>query len=308
MKTQVSLEQWQALIAVVEHGGYAQAAEALGKSQSAVSYAIQKLESSLGVAVLALVGRKAELTPAGRTLLQRAKVLVEEARQIENMAGQFTQGWEAEIHMAVETLFPPWLLLEVLQQFCNDAPQTRVDVAETVLSGTQEAILQRKVDLAISGIVPVGFLGDPLLTIRFIAVAHPDHPLHHLGREITDQDLRQHRQLVVRDSGSQRRIDAGWLGSHQRLTLSNQSMAIEAATKGLGFAWFPDLKMRDELEQGTLKALPMKEGRERRVQLNLVYSSGDYAGPATRHLGELIRQTVEHHFPDGALTKCPDLP
>ena len=35
----VSLEQWRALIAVVEAGGYAQAAEALHKSQSAVTYA-----------------------------------------------------------------------------------------------------------------------------------------------------------------------------------------------------------------------------------------------------------------------------
>ena len=38
----ISLEQWRALVAVVEAGGYGQAAEQLHKSQSTVTYAIQK--------------------------------------------------------------------------------------------------------------------------------------------------------------------------------------------------------------------------------------------------------------------------
>lgn len=298
MKTQVSLEQWQALIAVVEHGGYAQAAEALNKSQSAVSYAIQKLESSLGIPVLAIQGRKAELTPAGQILLQRAKTLVHEAQQIEALAAQFGQEWEAELNIAVDTLFPPWLLLDALSTFSQEASQTRVDMQETVLSGSYEALVKRQVDLAITGSVPPGFLADPLLMIRFIAVAHPDYPLHQLGRSLTYQDLRQHCQLVVRDSGTQR-ADSGWLGSQQRLTLSNQSTSIQAACKGLGYAWFPEVKISQELEQGHLKPLPMLEGSERRVQLYLVYSQGDYAGRATRHLGELIRSTVAQNFPEG---------
>lgn len=295
MKTQVTLEQWQALIAVVEQGGYAQAAEALDKSQSAVSYAIQKLESSLGIPVLAIQGRKAHLTAAGEVLLQRAKTLVHEAQQIEALAAQFGQRWEAEVSMAVETLFPPWLLLDALSAFSESAPQTRVDVKETVLSGTHDAVISREVDLAITGQVPTGFLGDPLLMITFIAVAHPDHPLHQLNRPLGYQDLRQHRQLVVRDSGA-RRSDSGWLGAQQRLTLSNQNTAIEAACKGLGYAWFPRLKILDELAQKQLQPLPLQEGAERRVQLYLVYSQGDYAGRAARHLGETIKAAVAHHL------------
>ncbi len=295
MKTQVSLEQWQALIAVVDHGGYAQAAEALNKSQSAVSYAIQKLESSLGIAVLAIQGRKAELTPAGQVLVQRAKVLVQEAANIEALAHQFEQQWEAEISMAMETLFPPWLLLEALSEFSEQAPHTRVDVQETVLSGTHDALLSRSVDLAITGQVPPGFLADPLLQIRFLAVAHPEHPLHQLERTVNYQDLRQHRQLVIRDSGP-RRTDAGWLGAQQRLTLSNQTTAIEAACKGLGYAWFPELKIQRELADGRLKTLEMHEGGERQVQLYLVYSKGDYAGRATRCLGEAIQRQVDAHI------------
>jgi len=68
-----SLEQWAVLAAVVDHGGFAQAAAALNRSQSAVSYAVARLQESLGVALLVIEGRKAVLTAHGRALLKRSR-------------------------------------------------------------------------------------------------------------------------------------------------------------------------------------------------------------------------------------------
>ena len=45
----ITLEQWRCLVAVVDYGGYAQAAEQLNKSQSSVTYAVQKLQWLLKV-------------------------------------------------------------------------------------------------------------------------------------------------------------------------------------------------------------------------------------------------------------------
>ena len=64
----VTLDQWQALIAVVETGTYAKAAHHLHKTQSAVTYAVEKLESLLAVKVFEIKGRKAVLTPTGDLL------------------------------------------------------------------------------------------------------------------------------------------------------------------------------------------------------------------------------------------------
>src|SRR5690606_27535069 len=74
----VTLEQWAVLQAVVEEGSFARAAEALNKSQSAVSYALKDMQQQLPVEVLTLKGRKAELTEAARLLLRRASALLEE--------------------------------------------------------------------------------------------------------------------------------------------------------------------------------------------------------------------------------------
>ncbi len=288
----ISLEQWRALIAVVEAGGYAQAAEALNKSQSTVSYAVAKLEDLLEVKVFEIQGRKAVLTPVGETLYRRARQLLDEASGLEKAGRDMAAGWEAEIRIAVDHLFPGEILLRVLGQFSDHCRQTRVQLYETVLSGNEEALMEGRVDVAITPIVPVGFLGDPLMRIRFLPVAHPDHPLHKLGREVSYQDLRQHRQMVIRDSGSRVNRDAGWLGSEQRWTVSNNTTSIKSVCLGLAFAWLPELDVQQELASGQLKVLPMREGQERFAQLYLVFADRDYAGPATRQFAEMILQGV----------------
>lgn len=287
----VTLDQWQCLVAIVESGGYAAAAESLNKSQSSVSYAIQKLEGSLGLRAFKIAGRKAELTPVGHTLYRRAKVLLEEAQQMESMAQQFSAGMEAEIKVAMDTLFPEWLLLDAVQDFMTQHPMTRVELRETVLSGSDEALLKKEADIVISGRIPPGFLGDPLMQVTFRAVASPDHSLHQIDRTLDYQDLRLHRQLVVKDSGS-RGTDAGWLGAQQRLTLSHINTSIRCAVLGLGYAWFPVLKIQNELEQGTLKPLPLVSGGERSVELYLIYCDGHYAGSGAKQLGQLIKDNV----------------
>ncbi len=287
----ISLEQWRSLLAVVDSGGYAQAGLDLHKSQSAVTYAVQKMESLLGVKIFEVVGRKAQLTATGQVLYRRAKALLEEAGALEGAAGSLAAGWEPELKLAVEVVFPTWLLLEAFSRFARERPDTRVELYETVLSGTDELLLERRVDLAIGSAVPAGFAGDRLMPVRFIAVAHPDHPLHRLGRELTLQDLRKHRHLVIRDSGSQRR-GGTWLGAEQIWTVSQKATSIHAATLGLGFAWFPEDTIRNELASGSLAPLPLREGGERWADLYLVFADRDYAGPGARRLAEIIRSAV----------------
>ena len=288
----ITLEQWRALLTVVDAAGYAQAAAALHKSQSAVTYAVQKIESLLGVKVFEIRGRKAVLTEAGQVLYRRARTLVEEAAALEDGAKAMAADWKPELRLAVEVIFPTWLLLECLRDFAVERPETRIELHETVLGGTDEALQSRAVDLAIVSQPAAGFLGDLLLRLRFIACAHPDHPLHRLGRELTDRDLRRHRHLVIRDSGIHRTRPGAWTGAEQRWTVSHKATSIRAATMGLGFAWYPEENVREELAAGRLKPLPLREGAERWADLYLVFADPDYAGRDERRLAEIIRASV----------------
>jgi DNA-binding transcriptional LysR family regulator len=107
--------------------------------------------------------------------------------------------------------------------------------------------------------------------VRFIAVAHPDHPLHRLGRPLTYDDLRAHRQLVVRESGTKRATRPS-VEATQRWTLSHMATSIGATSMGYGFAWLPEEKIRAELY--------------------LIFADRDAAGPGTLRLVAIIREAV----------------
>ena len=173
----ITLEQWRALQAVVESGGYAQAAEALHKSQSTLTYAVQKIERLLGVKIFEIRGRKAVLTDAGDVLYRRAKSLLEDAATLERGAADMAKEWQPEIRIAVEILYPTWLLLECLSEFAKERPETRIEVFETVLTGTEEMLGQGEVDLAI-GSQAGGTAGATLMPAPHRA--RPEAPWPHL--------------------------------------------------------------------------------------------------------------------------------
>ena len=299
MTARITLDQWRALVAVVDAGGYAQAAELIHKSQSTVTYAVQKIEPLLGLRAFEIRGRKAQLTPAGATLYRRARTLLEEAEALERGARSMAQGWAPSLRLAVEAIFPTWLLLQCFNRFALERPEIHIQLHETVLGGTVEALTEGRVDFAICSHVPEGFASDRLMRIRFVAAAHADHPLHQLGRPLTHDDLRPHRQLVIRDSAQQRILDSGvWLGADQRWTVSHKATSIAAATMGMGFAWYPAETIQGELASGVLKPLPLIEGAERFAELYLVFAERDCRGRAPVRMAEIIREGVESLWPD----------
>jgi DNA-binding transcriptional LysR family regulator len=287
----ITLDQWRALVAVVDEGGYAKAAAALHKSQSAVTYAMQQIEAQLGVKAFRIEGRRAQLTPTGRSMYRRARYLLDEAAALEQSTVRLSAGWEAEVRIAVEVALPTWLLLASLDRFGKEGPHTRIEVIEIVLGHQTDTLASGQADLGIFGRVPSGHVGEPLMRLRFVPVASPKHPLHQLGRPVTMRDLRKHRHLVVRESSVERPTAAS-LESTQRWTVGHLSTSIEAARAGYGFAWLPEEKIRAELQQGRLKPLPLRDGAERFEDLYLIYADREHAGPATLRLAQILRETT----------------
>jgi DNA-binding transcriptional LysR family regulator len=290
----ISLEQWRALVAVVDDGSYAAAAEAIHKSQSAVTYAVQQVEKLLGVKAFRLEGRKAVLTPAGRMLYSRARILLDEASSLERAAQRNSAGWEAEITIAVEIIFPTWLLLKCLDRFGREAPNTRIEVIETVLGGAPEALLERSVDLALTPRVPPGFSGESLMRLAFVPAAHPNHPLFRLGRRLTLKDLRRHRNLTVRDTSVKRDKRGSFLETEQRWTVGHMATSLQAARMGFGFAWYPEEKISEEIAAGELKVLPLEDGGDAFAEIYLVLADPEGAGPGVGQLAEILRQDVRN--------------
>jgi DNA-binding transcriptional LysR family regulator len=286
----VTLDQWRTLQAVVDHGGFAQAADVLHRSQSSVSYTVARMQEQLGVPLLRIDGRKAVLTEAGDVLLRRSRQLVKQASQLEDLAHNMEQGWEAEVRLVVDAAYPNARLVRALTAYMPQSRGCRVRLREEVLSGVEDVLKDGSADLAISALNIPGFLGAEMSTVEFIAVAHPDHALHRLQRVVTFQDLEIQMQVVIRDSGRQQPRDVGWLGAEQRWTVGSLATAANFVSSGLGFAWLPRHLIERELKDGLLKPLPLEQGGSRNPRFYLYSNKDKPLGPATQILVELLQR------------------
>ncbi|HCA26427.1 MAG TPA: LysR family transcriptional regulator [Betaproteobacteria bacterium] len=284
-----TLEQWRALQAVIEAGGFAQAGARLHRSQSAISYSVDQLQRRLHFPLLRQEGRRAALTAGGQSLLREAVFLIDGLLALENRAHALQQGWETEVRLAVDSVFPTALLLRALGDFAERCPHTRIELREVILSGADDALRSGNVDLTIAAAVPPGFLGDRLLDVEFAAVAHPAHPLHRLGRPLTGVDLARELQIVVRDSGTRSPRDEGWLGASRRWTVSSPETAIAMVMNGLGFAWLPRHLIETARAEGALNPLPLAAGQIGQATLYLVFADSAHAGPATHAIADILK-------------------
>jgi DNA-binding transcriptional LysR family regulator len=277
-----TLEQWAVLAAVVDEGGFAQAALALNRSQSAISYSVARLQESLDLPLLAVEGRKSVLTAHGQTLLARGRALVKELDTLELLARSLKQGWESELTLVVDAAFPRARLLSIIAELQSSCPNTQIQLADVILSGAEQAILEGSADLVVTSRVPPGYLSDWLLDVNFIAVAGPDHALFRIERELTADDLVHHVQAVVRDSGTLHPRDEGWLGAERRFTVSSMEASLATILAGLAYAWLPEHMLIEQLRSGALRRLPLVTGASRNVSLHIVLTQANVLGPAAR--------------------------
>lgn len=288
----ISLEQWLTFKTVVDSGSYAMAAETLNKSQSSISYAIGRMNAQLPQPVLRLEGRKAVLTDAGQVLYRHAEYLLKEASQAEEIASSLALGFESEVTIAVDVLLEVGSLVCAFEDFSSEFPHTRIRVLETSLSGTTEALVEKTAELVIGPKTPPGFRGASLLPVKMVPVAAANHPLVKNRDSVSEMELRNSRQVVLRDTGTHREQDAGWLLAEQRWTVSHFSTTVKLLLSGLAFAFVPQNWVEAELASGSLQKISVEPSMDRVIQMHLMQSNQQASGPATKALYNIILEKL----------------
>lgn len=284
-RPKTTIEQWRILQAVVDYGGYAQAAEALNKSQSSMNHAVAKLQETLGVKLLQVVGRKAELTDIGVVMLRRSRQLTVLVTELEQLAVNLKQGWEPEIKLAVEMVFDRSLLLPVLREFQLHSRGSRLIIEDTVLTGSIEAITEQRADIVITHQVPKGYAGEPIAQFKMHLVVAQDHPLATLAQPISPDQLSQYLQIVIRDTAQKPLEQQGWLKAEQRWTVNNFNEALQLVEAGIGFCWLPPFITKNSAQLVELELA----GSSHRAGANyLVLPKDEKTGPCARLLYDML--------------------
>lgn len=296
----VSLKQWRILHTVIDCGGFAEAAKFLHLSQSAVSYTLSKLQDQLGVQILRIEGRRAVLTAEGQDLLEKSRHVLKEAIELEHYARHMDSEVPEEVRLAVDHNFPTNVLMAVLRKFMQPAAAAfHVQVDEVNPMQIEDIMRKREVDLVISERVPLGFRGEPLVEVEYIAVAHPDSPLARASRTLTKIDLARHVQIGVGYAGGFGGNAEPKPGCMYRWNMKSFETVVQAVCEGLGYAWLPVHRIQEWLSEGKLVQISIADRKECTRVLHLVHGRPWAAGGAVNLLAEALR----NHAPAGLKEK-----
>ena len=111
---------------------------------------------------------------------------------------------------------------------------------------------------------------------------------------VTLEDLRNALQIVISDSGIEHKQDRGWLGASQQWAVSSLDASLQLISHGMGYGWLPRHMIGKELQHGTLKELPLREGKSYTISLYLVYGNPQHIGPATQQMADILKQCIQH--------------
>jgi DNA-binding transcriptional LysR family regulator len=262
----LTLEALETIDLIRRLGSFAAAARELGRVPSALSYQVRRLEETLDLLIFDRRGRRAELTPAGRALLEGGRVLRGQAEDLERKARLIATGWEQELSIAVDATIPFERLLPLIADFERLEAPTRLRFNEEILQGSWDALLGARAALAIGAPydAPIEAFGSgrlgmaPLGEVRFAFCVAPDHPLARATPPVEDARIVRHRAVVVADSsqGLSART-TGVLAGQDVLTVARFEHKLQAQLAGLGCGYLPLNHAAEHLAAGRLISLEL---------------------------------------------------
>ena len=138
----------RAFVTVVDLGGYTRAAEALGRTQPAVSLQIRRLEELLQSTLLRVEGRQVRLTDAGLALGPHARQMLRLNDDIiAHFAEESLSGW---IKVGLPTDFSHTFLLTTISRFAATHPQVRIEVESRISSELRKDLAADRLDLILA--------------------------------------------------------------------------------------------------------------------------------------------------------------
>ncbi|GMG86835.1 hydrogen peroxide-inducible genes activator [Biformimicrobium ophioploci] len=196
----ISLKQLKYALAVEQHLHFKKAAEACHVSQSALSTALNELEKQLGLQVFERDNKKVLVTPQGQEVLDRAKRIMTEVSDLEQLADSRRAPLSAPMRVGMIPTIGPYLLPDLLPSLSRQYPDFIINVVEEQSAPLVDMLRQGKLDAAILALPypHEGLLAFEFWEEDFYWVAHADD----IGagqKEIASDELDQSHLMLLKE-------------------------------------------------------------------------------------------------------------
>ncbi len=247
------LRQYRMFVEVAERGSFIAAARALGESPQALTRGVNKLEGTLGSALLRRSTRAVSLTDAGAALLPEARRLLEQAALIERSISLGRGEPAGQLHVTASVMFGRLHVLPVVNRLIREHPALDVRL---LLLDRNVRMIEEGIDVAvrIGRLVDSNLRARELGQVRDVLVASPSYVEARGAPRVAD-DLRQHDLIATtgpRAASQWRSASSGGHALRARLQVNSIEAALDAARDGIGIASFISYQVAEALAHGEL--------------------------------------------------------
>ncbi len=294
----LTLDQLQLFLAVIDSGGFSAAARALRRAQSAVSYGIANLERQLGVPLFDRTSRKPALTRAGEELAIEARAVGAQVNRLRARASGIVRGVEPRLAVAVDHMFPLPALVEALGAFREHFPTVSLTLHTEALGAVAELVASGACSVGIGVAVPrwpAGLERRPLARVKMVHVAAAGHPLARHRGPLPPDLVREHVQIVLADRSKLSQAYEIGIFSGRRWRVLDLAAKHALLRAGLGWGGMPIHVVADDLAHKVLVRLHVEEAGSRSFEAVLfsLNRTVEPPGPAAHWLLERLGSTCE---------------
>ena len=303
------MELWQleVFMAVAAERSFSRAGTRMGRTQPAISSAIKLLEEELGERLFDRLGKSVKLTAAGELLVDYARRLLRLREEAMLAVGELRGLTRGTLSLGANETTCLYLLPEVLASFKQAYPQVQVDINRAISRAITKKVLDGSLDF--------GIVTMPVSDARLEAIMiHQDElalivgPAHRLAhrRSVQMKELEEEPFILHRVGTTTReRLVNHFIEGGVTIKVTMELESIETIKRfvsiGMGISIVPRLCIAKEIQDGSLRALTIRDARFHR-QLGLIYNKGRYLSQAARAFLTLIAG-AEHTAPKDTLAK-----
>lgn len=260
----MEIDSLEVLLAVADERSFSRAAKRLHRTQPAVSQTIKKLENDVGEILFDRSSKDGTLTPAGELLVEYGKQMINLRRSARAAVSELKQLNRGRVSISAnEHLI--FYLLPLIEEFFRTHPMVKVDIRRGVASRIPRQIMAREVELGVVSFKPIDktVSSVEVATDELTLIVSPRHRLagkrsvsiSELGIEtfVAHNAASPYRDQVIAEF-EKRKVD---------LNIGIEMPSLEAikrlVERDVGIALIPRIIAENEIEKGSLVALPVKE-------------------------------------------------
>ena len=289
----MELRNLKTFLVVAECGGFTRAGEQLGYTQSTVTNHVRALEEVVGNRLFDRLGKTVVLTDAGTQLASYAKEILHLYQEAIDSSRLNAEPSGTVLIGANESLMV-YRLPTILYEFKRMYPNVQLILQPSESQELNNELKSGKFDLALftnpEKLSP-DIITTDLVKETLVMIAPPGHRLCEKS-VINPKDL-EDEVLLLTETGSYRDLLESWIKeegvSCSRIAFWNIEAIKQSVKCGLGLSYLPLMTVKEELERGSLVALPWIHSEEC-VTTQLAYHKDKWITPAMKKLMEIIKK------------------